>query len=63
LGRIETYGVSVESRTSLRECTQLVDLSIGADSAAIRHEPELRGSFKALRDRGIKITHYEERIG
>jgi hypothetical protein len=37
--------------------------SIGADSAAIRHEPELRGSFKALRDRGIKITHYEERIG
>ena len=37
--------------------------TIGADSVAIRHEPELKGSFKALRDRGLKITHYEERIG
>jgi hypothetical protein len=37
--------------------------SIGADAVAIRREPELRGGFKALRDRGIKITHYEERIG
>jgi hypothetical protein len=37
--------------------------TIGADAVAIHHEPELRGAFKALRDRGIKITHYEERIG
>jgi hypothetical protein len=27
-----------------------------------RREPELKGSFKALRDRGIKITNYEEHI-
>jgi hypothetical protein len=33
---------------------------IGADSVAIRHEPELKGAFKALRDRGIRITSYRE---
>lgn len=32
--------------------------SIGEESVSIRHEPELRGGFKALRDRGIKITYY-----
>lgn len=37
--------------------------TVGGDAVAIHHEPELKGSFKALRDRGIKITHYEERIG
>jgi hypothetical protein len=26
----------------------------------IRHEPELKGAFKALRDRGIRITSYRE---
>jgi hypothetical protein len=31
-------------------------------SVEIHHEPELKGAFKALRDRGIKITYYEERI-
>ena len=34
---------------------------IGADSVAIRNEPEIKGGLKALRDKGLKITHYEER--
>jgi hypothetical protein len=29
-------------------------------SVEIRHEPELIGAFKALRDRGIRITSYRE---
>ena len=29
-------------------------------SIEIRHEPELKGAFKALRDRGIRITSYRE---
>ena len=35
---------------------------IGADSVAIRHEPEIKGGLKALKDKGLKITHYEEHI-
>ena len=35
---------------------------IGADSVAIRHEPEIKGGLKALRDKGLKITYYEEHI-
>jgi hypothetical protein len=35
---------------------------VNEDSVAIRHEPEIRGGLKALRDRGMKITHYEEHI-
>jgi hypothetical protein len=29
-------------------------------SIEIHHEPELKGAFKALRDRGIRITSYRE---
>ena len=36
--------------------------TIGADSVAIRHEPEIKGGLKALKDKGLKITHYEEHI-
>jgi hypothetical protein len=28
----------------------------------IHHEPELQGEFKALRDKGLKITNYHEDI-
>jgi hypothetical protein len=35
---------------------------IGAESVAIRHEPEIKGGLKALKDQGLKITHYEEHI-
>jgi hypothetical protein len=35
---------------------------IGADSVAIRNEPEIKGGLKALKDKGLKITHYEEYI-
>ena len=34
--------------------------SINEDSVAIRHEPELSPTFKALQKKGLKITHYEE---
>jgi hypothetical protein len=27
---------------------------------SIRHEPELRGAFKALKDKGLRFTHYED---
>jgi DNA-directed RNA polymerase subunit RPC12/RpoP len=27
---------------------------------SIRHEPELKGAFKALKDKGLRFTHYEE---
>ena len=37
--------------------------TIGADDVAIRHPPEIKGGLKALQQRGLKITHYEERIG
>ena len=29
----------------------------------IRHEPELKGAFKALQQKGIKITDYKEDVG
>jgi hypothetical protein len=27
----------------------------------IRHTPEIKGGLKALQERGLKITHYEEK--
>lgn len=36
--------------------------SIGEESVSIRHEPEIKGALKALKDKGLKITHYEEHI-
>src|ERR671921_2481634 len=30
---------------------------IGSESVAIRHEPEIKGGLKALKDRSLKITH------
>jgi predicted RNA-binding Zn-ribbon protein involved in translation (DUF1610 family) len=33
-----------------------------SDSVKIKHEPELQGGFKALRDKGLKITNYKEDI-
>jgi hypothetical protein len=30
------------------------------DVVKIKEEPELKGSFRLLRDRGLKITNYEE---
>ena len=35
---------------------------LNEDSVAIRHEPEIKGGLKALKDKGLKITHYEEHI-
>jgi len=32
----------------------------GFDSVKIHHEPELQGGFKALRDKGLRITNYQE---
>ena len=32
----------------------------GFDTVAIHHEPELQGGFKALRDKGLRITNYQE---
>jgi hypothetical protein len=29
----------------------------------INHTPEIKGGLKALQQRGMKITHYEERVG
>jgi hypothetical protein len=34
----------------------------GFDSVKIHHEPELQGGFKALRDKGLRITNYQEDI-
>jgi hypothetical protein len=34
-----------------------------ADEVEIRHTPEIKGSFKALRDKGLKITNYKEDVG
>jgi hypothetical protein len=28
----------------------------------IHHEPEIKGGLKALKERGIKITYYEEHV-
>ena len=35
---------------------------INEESVAIRHEVEIKGGLKALKDKGLKITHYEEHI-
>jgi hypothetical protein len=35
--------------------------SIG-ESVSVRHEPKIKGALKALKDKGLKITHYEEHI-
>jgi hypothetical protein len=32
----------------------------GIPDVSIRHEPELKGAFKALKDNGLRFTHYEE---
>ena len=32
----------------------------GYENIKIHREPELKGSFKALRDKGIRITNYKE---
>ena len=37
--------------------TKLVP-SPGHDSIKIKHEPELQGGFKALAEKGIRITNY-----
>jgi hypothetical protein len=29
----------------------------------INHTPEIKGGLKALQQRGLKITHYEDRVG
>jgi hypothetical protein len=39
-------------------------VSIGVTpDVSIRHEPELKGAFKALQQKGIKITDYKEDVG
>jgi hypothetical protein len=35
----------------------------GIRDISIRHEPELKGAFKALQQRGLKITDYKEDVG
>lgn len=35
---------------------------VNEDSVAIRHEPEIKGGFKELQKRGLKITNYQEHI-
>jgi hypothetical protein len=34
----------------------------GFDNVKIHHEPELKGGFKALSEKGIRITNYHEDI-
>jgi hypothetical protein len=34
--------------------------SPGENDVQIKHEPELKGGFKALRDKGLKISNYQE---
>jgi hypothetical protein len=36
---------------------------ITADMVAIRHEPELKGAFKALQQKGLRIKDYKESAG
>jgi hypothetical protein len=43
--------------TSLRTA---VATTPGIPDVSIRHEPELKGAFKALKDKGLRFTHYEE---
>jgi hypothetical protein len=33
-----------------------------AKDVQIHHEPELQGGFKALRDKGTRITNYHEEL-
>jgi hypothetical protein len=33
-----------------------------AKDIQIKHEPELQGGFKALRDKGLRITNYHEEL-
>ena len=38
-------------------------IPLGYESIKVKKEPELQGSFKVLRDKGIKITSYSEDVG
>ena len=62
----ETENVRRESKLSVPdrniEPAVATTPGIGGGSVAIRHEPEIRGGLKALRDEGLKITHYEEHV-
>jgi hypothetical protein len=35
----------------------------GIRDIRIHHEPEIKGGLKALQQRGLKITRYEEKVG
>jgi uncharacterized Zn ribbon protein len=62
----EEENVRRESKLSVpdRNSETLVSTTpgINEDSVAIRHEPEIKGGLKALKDKGLKITYYEEHI-
>jgi kynurenine formamidase len=52
-------------RRSPRNTETLVSTNVptpGFDTVKIHHEPELQGGFKALKDKGLRITNYQEDI-
>jgi uncharacterized Zn ribbon protein len=46
-----------------RSIEPAVSTTPGIPDISIHKEPELKGSFKALKDRGLKITNYKEDVG
>jgi hypothetical protein len=61
----EEENVRRESKLSVPDRNEetLVSNTPGIPDISIRHEPEIKGGLKALKDKGLKITHYEERKG
>jgi DNA-directed RNA polymerase subunit RPC12/RpoP len=50
-----------ESKITVPERNEPAVASIGfTPDVSIRHEPELKGAFKVLKDKGLRFTHYEE---
>jgi hypothetical protein len=60
----ESENLRKESRLIVpnRNIEPAVSTTPGIPDISIHHTPEPKGAFKALQQKGIKITHYEEHI-
>jgi hypothetical protein len=61
----ESENVRRESKLTVpdRNIEPAVATTPGIPDISILKEPEIKGGLKALKERGIRITYYEERLG
>lgn len=61
----ESENLRKESKITVpdRNIEPAVSTTPGIPDISIRHEPEPKGAFKALQQKGLKITNYKEDVG